>query len=164
MPQFDPAVWPPLLIWLAITFIILYFLMWKVALPRVAEILEDRESRINESLRRAERLKLDAEEAIANYEKLMADARAKAHEVVRGEHDRAAELSAARQTELSERLAKDIAAAEQRIHAARSEALLGLRDVAVSVANDAVQRLIGDSIDVQAVSAAVDATIGETRS
>ena len=82
MPQFDPAVWMPQLIWLAITFLMLYLLMSKVALPRVSEVLEEREERINESLRKAERLKLHAEDAIASYEKTIVDVRANAAEVL----------------------------------------------------------------------------------
>ena len=83
MPQFDPAVWVPQLIWLVITFMALYLLMSRVALPRVSEVLEEREVRINESLRKAERLRLNAEDAIASYEKTIADVRAKAAEEVR---------------------------------------------------------------------------------
>ena len=39
MPQFDPAVWPPRLVWLALSFVILYLLMARIALPRVGGIL-----------------------------------------------------------------------------------------------------------------------------
>ena len=90
MPQFDPAVWMPQLIWLAITFLMLYLLMSKVALPRVSEVLDEREERINESLRKAERLKLHAEDAIASYEKTITDVRANAAEVLREAREEAA--------------------------------------------------------------------------
>ena len=119
MPQFDPAVWVPQLVWLAITFVVLYLLMAKVALPRVGEVLEEREQRINESLRQAEELKQNAEDAVADYEKTIADVRAKAAQELKAARERAAEEAAERNAELGERLAGQISAAEARIHQAR---------------------------------------------
>ena len=57
MPQFDPSVWPPQLIWMVITFVALYFLMSRVALPRITDVLEEREFKINDALRKATGLK-----------------------------------------------------------------------------------------------------------
>jgi F-type H+-transporting ATPase subunit b len=163
MPQFDPAVWVPQLVWLAITFIVLYLLMAKVALPRVGEVLEEREARINESLRKAERLKLRAEDAIAAYEKAIADVRARAAEEVRTAREQTAAESAERNARLSERLASEISAAEERIHRARTAAIAGLRDVAVTVSGAAVERLIGQRVEPKALATAVDAVLGERR-
>jgi F-type H+-transporting ATPase subunit b len=160
MPQFDPAVWSPQLVWLAISFVALYLLMSRVALPRVAEVLEEREFRINESLRKAEALKESAEDAVAAYEKMMADARAKAHEQLRHVRERAAAEAAERHTQLNERLALQISEAEARIAAARTEAVTNIREVAVSVTGAILQRLIGQSADKRSVAAAVDAVIG----
>lgn len=159
MPQFDPAVWMPQLVWLAITFGLLYLLMSRLALPRVADVLEEREQRISESLRRAERLKESAEEAVATYEKTIADVRAKAAEEVRTARERAAEEAAARHAELGERLSQEIEAAEARIHQAQSTALAGLREVATVVAGAAVERLIGTKVEAAAVAAAVDGAL-----
>jgi F-type H+-transporting ATPase subunit b len=163
MPQFDPAVWMPQLIWLAITFLALYLLMSKVALPRVSEVLEEREERINESLRKAERLKLNAEEAIASYEKTIADVRANAAEVLGEAREEAAAESAKQNAELSERLAAEVSAAEERINYAREVAITGLRDVAISVSGAALERLIGQRIDDGALTLAVDAVLREYR-
>jgi F-type H+-transporting ATPase subunit b len=163
MPQFDPAVWMPQLIWLAITFVVLYLLMATVALPRVSEVLEEREARINESLRKAERLKLNADEAVAAYEKTIADVRAKAFEEVRTAREQAAAEAAQRNAELSERLAAEIGAAEERINQAREAAIAGLRDVAITVSGAAVERLIGQRVEATALASAVDIVLGVQR-
>jgi F-type H+-transporting ATPase subunit b len=163
MPQFDPAVWTPQLVWLAITFVVLYVLMAKIALPRVSEVLEDREVRINESLRKAELLKLRADDAIAAYEKTIADVRAKAAEEVRTAREQAAAESAERNARLSERLANEIAAAERRIDAAREAAIAGLRDVAVTASGAAFERLIGQRLEPSVLTSTVDTVLREQR-
>ena len=160
MPQFDPAVWPPQFVWLIISFVALYFLMARVALPRVAEVLEERDFRINESLRKAETLRLQAEDAVAAYEKLMADARAKAHDQLHAVRERAEAEAAQRHAQLSERLSKQIADAETRIAAARGQAVAHIREVAVEVTAAAIERLIGEPADAPSVSGAVDAVLG----
>ena len=161
MPQFDPAVWMPQLIWLAIIFLALYLLMSKVALPRVSEVLEEREERINDSLRKAERLKLHAEQAIASYEKTIVDVRANAAEVLREAREEAAAESAKQNAELNERLAVEVGAAEERINRARQEAIAGLRDVAITVSGAALERLIGQRIEETALTSTVDSVLQE---
>jgi F-type H+-transporting ATPase subunit b len=163
MPQFDPAVWVPQLIWLGITFMALYLLMSRVALPRVSEVLEEREVRINESLRKAERLRLNAEDAIASYEKTIADVRAKAAEEVRAAREEAAAEAAERNAQLNERLVAQISAAEQRINKAREAAIAGLRDVAVTVSGAALERLIGQQVDERSLTSSVDTVLREYR-
>jgi F-type H+-transporting ATPase subunit b len=163
MPQFDPAVWTPQLVWLGILFVVLYLLMAKAALPRVSEVLEEREERIDESLRRAETLRLRAEDAVATYEKTIADVRAKAAEEVRTARDQAAADSAERNDQLGQRLAAEISAAEERIHGAREAAISGLRDVAITVSGAAVERLVGQRVEPKALASAVDAVLGARR-
>ena len=57
MPQFDPTSFPPQVVWLAIAFVVLYLLMSKLALPRVAEVLQMRADRIQSDLDKAASLK-----------------------------------------------------------------------------------------------------------
>ena len=159
MPQFDPSVWSPQIIWLIISFVALYYLMWRFVLPRLGEVLEEREFRIADSLRRAENLKQDAEQAMAAYEKLMADARAKAQDQVQAAHARADQLAAERHAELGERLADDVASAEARIAKAREEAVAGIRGMAAEAATLAVEKLIGVRPEQQSVLAAIDETM-----
>ena len=159
MPQFDPSVWSPQIIWLIVSFCVLYYLMSRFILPRLNEILEEREFRISDSLRRAENLKQEAEEAVAAYEKTMADARAKAQQQVQASHERAERLAAERHAELGERLSDELAAAEARIAAARAEAVAGVREMAADVAGMAVEKLIGARPTADRVLAAIDDTL-----
>ena len=46
MPQFDPAFFPTQIFWLAVSFLALYYIMVRHALPRVSEVLETRRSHI----------------------------------------------------------------------------------------------------------------------
>ena len=74
------------LFWLALTFIGLYVLMAKVALPRIAAILENRRRHITDDLAAAENLKQQSSAALAAYEKALADARDRAHAIASETH------------------------------------------------------------------------------
>lgn len=156
MPQFDAATFPSQLIWLIITFVALYLAMARVALPRIASVLEERQRRVSGDLDKAESLKAEAEQVLADYEKSMAEARTSAQELLRQTREELAAEAAERQQELAGRIAQNTQAAEQRIEAARSEAIGNIRSVAVEVAQAATRRLIGVEIDEDAAGRAVE--------
>ena len=79
MPQLNPLDWGPQIVWLCITFGILYWLMVKVALPRIGAAIDARAARIAGDLAAADKLRRETEEAIAAYEQALAEARQKAH-------------------------------------------------------------------------------------
>ena len=79
MPQLDVASYLPQLVWLAISFVVLYLLMAKLALPRIADVLEERSMRREDNLARAEDLQRQAEAAAEAYENVLAEARGAAH-------------------------------------------------------------------------------------
>ena len=147
--------------WLFVCFAVLLIVMWRVALPRVAAILHDRQQRIHIDLEHAERLKAEAEAVIAAYEKAMAEARGRAQALQRETHDTLAKEAAVRLAEIGQRLKIESDAAEARIQRARNEALSSIKTVAAELAEAAVKRLIG--IDVprsEAESAAQRAAQG----
>ena len=77
-PPFDASTFPSQLLWLAITFGALYYVMSKIALPRVGAVISDRKARIAKDLDDAAAMQQQAEAAAAAHEKTLADARAKA--------------------------------------------------------------------------------------
>ncbi len=161
MPQLDVHSFAPQLIWLAITFVVLYLLMAKLGLPRVAKILADRRQRIDGDIAKAQQMKAEAEAVIAAYEKALAEARAQAQQTLRETTERLNVESSERQHKLAEILAGETATAERRIHEAKVQALANLRDVAVEVARAAALKLTGSEIDAARARSAVDAVMHE---
>ncbi len=145
MPQLVPSDWLPQLIWLAITFGILYVLMAKVALPRVGEVLETRRNKIQSDLQTADELRRATEEAIAAYEQALAEAKQKAHAIAQEARDELnTELTSERE-KLEGDLSEKAKAAEARIEEAKTSALKEVDSIATEVASDLVDKLIGVS-------------------
>ncbi len=161
MPQLDLATFPPQLIWLAISFVVLYLLMAKLGLPRIARALGARRERIDGDLEKAQRMKVEAEAVIAAYERALAEARQQAQITLKEATERLSAEAAERQRRTAERLAAETAAAERRIAAAKTAALANIREVAVEVARAAAAKLGGGEIDAARAAEAVDAVMRE---
>ncbi len=156
MPQLDAGDWPTQLFWLAVTFIILLLLMWKVALPRVGGVIEERRRRIEDDLARAEELKSEADEALSAYQQALDDARSTAQAMIAETRKKLDAEAAERKAALEAQLDKRIADAEARIGAAREKAMGNIRELALDVATSATAKLTGEAPDSKTVEAAVD--------
>ncbi len=161
LPQLDATKFAPQLVWLVITFAVLYVLMSKVALPKIGSVLATRKDRIEGNIERAQALKADAQATADAYDQAIADARQNAQEVVAEARNAMSADTALRHEQLNERLSVKVATAEARIAEATQQAIAGVRDLALDVAATATARLTGDAPDGKAVSAAVDAILKE---
>ena len=159
MPQFDPTMFATQLVWLAITFSILFLLMKKVALPRISQVLNERKYKNEENLEKAEQLKNEAETAAEAYENTMAEAHDKARDALREVRERMAKEAEMRHLELAERLTAEIKTVETRIAAAKDKAVAVIHDVAAEVALAVVEKLVEETVTEKTVKAAVAATL-----
>ena len=159
MPQFDPSTFSSQLFWLVICFVGLYWIVSKFAVPRIGDILEQRERLVQDDLDRAESLKGEAQQALANYEAAMADAREQARTLINKVTSDSKIAAESRNKKLGAELAVQISDAEQRIAAARDEAMSNLASIAADAATDAASRLAGLDVSSGDVKAAVSAAM-----
>jgi F-type H+-transporting ATPase subunit b len=157
MPQLNPLDWAPQLIWLVITFGVLYLLMKWVALPKIGSVIEMRQGRIAGDLEAADKLRRETQEAIAAYEQALAEAKARAHGIAQEARNRLKDEVAAERTALERDLSAKSAEAEAQIHQAKVSALKEVNAVASKTAAEIVRRLIGIAPTKPEVSAAVAA-------
>lgn len=155
MPQLDLSVFPTQLFWLAVTFAILYLLMARGTLPRIAQVLEDRQARISHDLDEAERLKAESEKIMAAYEAELAAGRAKSQSLMLEIRQNLAAAAASARAKLEVSLNDELKAAEAGILAAQQAALSQIDTAATDAAMEAITRLLGQAPDPASVSAAV---------
>lgn len=154
MPQLDFSNWGNQIFWLLVTLVVIYFVLSRVALPRIAAVLAERQGTITNDLAKAEELKAKAVEAEEAYNQALADARAEAQNIV-------AETKAEIAAELADATAK--ADAEIAAKAAESEkAIAEIRESAMAnvvvVAKDTAAEIVsalGGKADAAAIEAAV---------
>ena len=156
MPQLNFETFGNQIFWLAITLIVIFFILTRIALPRIAAILAERQGTITNDLAAAEDLKAQAHEAEEVYKQALADARVEAQNIV-------AATKAEIKAELDEATAK--ADAEISAKAAEGEkAIAEIRDGAVksinAVAKDTAKALVaslGVDADARTITSAVTA-------
>ena len=156
MPQLCADWIPNQVFWLLVTLVVIYFVLSRIALPRIASVLAERSGTITNDIAAAEELKLKAQEAEAAYEQALKDARAEAARIV-------ASTKADIQADLDAELAKADAQISEKT--AESEAAIAeIRDGAVKsvteVAKDTAKELVaalGGSADANTVDATVTA-------
>jgi F-type H+-transporting ATPase subunit b len=143
------------LLWLALTFVGLYLLMSRVALPRIGAIIEDRRQRIASDFAEAERLRAESDAASVAYEKSLADARGRAQALANETREREAKAAESARKALDSKLNAQIGEAEKTIAARRSAAMTNVQGIAVGAAAAIVERLTGLTPAGREVEAAV---------
>jgi len=140
-PPFDPSTFGSQLLWLAVTFLILYLVASRVALPKIGGIIESRRQRIDGDLAEADRMRRDTDQAVANYEATLAQARASAQKIADDTRGSVRADIDGKRKAAEERLSGQMAEAEGRIQSMKVAALGNVDAIAADAAQALVARL-----------------------
>ncbi|MES2551060.1 MAG: F0F1 ATP synthase subunit B' [Pseudomonadota bacterium] len=154
MPQLDFSTWPNQIFWLLVTLVVIYFVLSKIALPRIGAVLADRKSTITNDLAAAEELKQKAVSAEKAYNDALANARTEAAKIVaQAKAEIQKDLDAAT-AQADAEIAARAAESEKSIAVIRDGAAAAVSEVARDVA-DALVVALGGKADAATVTAAV---------
>ena len=156
MPQLEFGTFPNQIFWLVVALVVIYFVLTRVALPRIAGVLSERQGTITNDIAAAEELKQKALEAEEAYNIALAEARAEAGKIaVQAKAEIQAELDAAKAVADAE-----IAARTAESEKAIGEIRAGAVDAVKAVARDAAGEILstmGIEADARSITSAITA-------
>jgi len=158
MPQLNPDYFPNQIFWLVVTLIVIYFILSRIALPRIGAVLAERQGTITNDIAAAEELKQRAQEAEAAYDQALLDARGEAAKIV-------AAAKADIQAELDVQMQKadaQIAAQTAESEKAIGDIQAGAADAVKAVAKDTAKEIVaafGGKADAKTITAAITAAL-----
>ena len=159
MPQLDFSTFPNQIFWLVVTLIVIYLLMSRVALPRIASVLTERHGAIQSDLDKADEMKAKAVEAETAYNQALVDARAEAQSIVahaRAEIQKDLDVAMLKaDAEIAVKTAESAAAIKE----ISASAVAAIKVVANDTAKEIVKTMMPGAGDAKAVKAAVTARL-----
>ena len=158
-PPFQKDTFASQLVSLTITFVALYIISSRVALPRVRQTIDDRQNTIEGDLARAQKLKDESDGALKAYETELAAARTRAQAISNDTREKLNAAADAERKAPEERLSVKLADAEKTIASTRAAAMSNVRSIASDAATAIVQQLTGATPDHKLVDGAVEASM-----
>ena len=143
------------IIWSAVCFVVILFVFWKVALPKMKTLLDERAAAIEGNIAKADQAQRKAEAALEQYTAQLADARKEAGEIRDAAREDGKKIVAEAKDSASTEAGRITAAAHSQIEAERQTALVSLRSEVGTLALDLAGGVIGETLSDDAKAQAV---------
>ncbi|AQY01238.1 F-type H+-transporting ATPase subunit b [Microbacterium foliorum] len=143
------------IIWSGLWFLIILVVVWKVALPKFTAMLDKRSAAIEGNIAKADEAQKQAEAALEEYTRQLAEARTEAGEIREAAREDGKKIVAEAKDAASSEAARITATAHTQIEAERQTALVSLRSEVGSLAIDLAGGVVGETLSDDARATAV---------
>lgn len=143
------------IIWSAVCFVVILFVVWKVALPKLYDLLDKRSAAIEGNIAKADEAQKQAEAALEEYTRQLAEARTEAGEIREAAREDGKKIVAEAKETATAEAARVTAAAHSQIEAERQTALVSLRSEVGTLAIDLAGGVVGETLSDDARATAV---------
>lgn len=150
------------IIWSSVCFIVILIIFWKVALPRMKKLLDERSAAIEGNIAKADEAQRKAEAALEEYTAQLADARKEAGEIRDAAREDGKKIVAEAKETAAAEATRLTTTAHAQIEAERQTALVSLRSEVGTLALDLAGGVIGETLsDDKKAQAVVDRFLAE---
>ena len=155
MPQLDPKYWSSQIIWLVLTFAILYLVIWKIFLPKITYSVENRKSRIVNDLNEAQKLKENAEKKLLEYNKIIQQAKKDAKKFAEDSKKKLDKDIEIKKQKFNQEIEKELIAVEKEISELKKNSISNINKISVEISEEVIKQIIGTDVNKSNVSAIV---------
>jgi len=156
MPQLNPEFWISQILWLTITFGILYFFLSKLILPKISSNLETRKSEILENIDAADKQRKESEKKIKEYEKILQESKNEAKQYFNQAREKIIKDINKKKEALDKELEEELMKVEIEIKDFKNKSPDKINKIAIEASSDLIRRLIGVEVNNSNISAIVD--------
>ena len=155
MPQLNPEFWPSQIFWLLVTFSILYLVIWKFIIPKIANNLENRKAKIVDDLNEAQKLKEDAEKKLSEYEKIISNSKKEADKVIFESKIKLEKNINDKRKKIEKEIENEIMLTEKKIHDFKKSSLNSIEEIATQISTELTNHILNTKVNSSNVSAVV---------
>ncbi len=156
MPQLNPEFWISQIVWLVITFGILFIVLSKFILPKISDNLETRKSQILENIENAEKQREESEKKLKEFDKIIIESKNKAKNLFNDARQKVLDDVNKKKAALEKIIDDEVNAAEQEIDQLKKSSQEKITKIAIETSSDLVKKLIGEEVNNSSISAIVE--------
>ena len=156
MPQLNPEFWVSQIVWLILTFGILYIVLSKLILPKISDNLESRKSQILENIETAETQREESEKKLKEFEKIILESKLEAKNYFNEARQKILDDINKKRASLEKDIDDEINAAEQEINNLKINSSEKIKNIAVETSSELIKQLIGEETNNSSITAIVE--------
>tara|TARA_B100000953_G_C17849790_1_gene367928 strand:- start:85 stop:675 length:591 start_codon:yes stop_codon:yes gene_type:complete len=156
MPQLNPEFWVSQIVWLIITFGVLYLVLSKLILPKISNNLEARKSQILENIETAEKQREESEKKVKEFEKIISDSKIEAKNYFSEARQKVLEDINKKRISLENDIDNEISAVEREINMLKNTSDDKITKIAIETSSDLIKKLIREEVNNSSISAIVE--------
>ena len=163
MPQLNSEFWASQIFWLALIFLILYTIIWKIFLPKISDSIENRKLRVVNDLNETQKLKENAEKKLSEYNKIIENAKKEAKKIIEDSRKKLENDIKSKKQKLNEQIEKELTAVEKEIINLKKSSISNINKISVEISAEIMKKVIGMDVNSSNVSAIVEDLLKKRR-
>ena len=158
MPQLNPEFFVTQLFWLVVTFSFLLVFLWRIALPRIGDVLEKRERKISEDLTTAKELQIEAEKIQDTIENQLRQARTDASEMIKSSSLSLQDRAQIELSKLDKELDTKIEQSSKTIEKSKNDSVLQIQNQINEITKLTLSKLAAFDVSDDEIKSAIKST------
>ena len=159
MPQLNPEFWTAQIFWLVLIFAILYLVTWKIFIPKITYIIENRKSRVANDIQEAQDLKEKAEKKLKEYNQIIENSKKEANKIFEDNKKKLDLDIENKKNKFSKEIEEEIKTAEKEIKNLKKTSVESIKKIAIETSEEIIKQVIDTEVNKSNVSAIVDEAV-----